>query len=278
MKVIKRLLRRNTSRLALLMAGMILLAAIFAPHVAPYDPNNVMLELKLQPPSGAHWLGTDHLGRDILSRLIYGAQVSVGTVSAIIFWILVLGFLVGCFSGYAGGKIDAFLMRLCDVFLTFPTFILAMFLIGILGTGLTNVVIAIVLTHWAWYARLIRGYVLSLKNREYILAARVSGASRTKIVLQHIVPPVFAQLVILATLDIGHMILHVSGLSFLGLGVAPPTPEWGVMINDARQFLWTNPGLIVYPGMMIFITVMSFNLLGDALRDALDPAMEEKSL
>ena len=278
MKVINRLLRRNTSRLALLMAGMILLAAIFAPHVAPYDPNNVMLELKLQPPSGAHWLGTDHLGRDILSRLIYGAQVSVGTVSTIILWILVLGFLVGCFSGYAGGKIDAFLMRLCDVFLTFPTFILAMFLIGILGTGLTNVVIAIVLTHWAWYARLIRGFVLSLKNREYILAARVSGASRTKIVLQHIVPPVFAQLVILATLDIGHMILHVSGLSFLGLGVAPPTPEWGVMINDARQFLWTNPGLIVYPGVMIFITVMSFNLLGDALRDALDPAMEEKSL
>lgn len=277
MKVIKRLLRQRTSRLALLLAGTILLAAIFAPQVAPYDPNNVMLEMKLQSPSGTHWLGTDHLGRDILSRLIYGAQVSVGTVSAIIVCILVLGFLVGCVSGYAGGKIDAFLMRLCDVFLTFPTFILAMFLIGILGTGLTNVVIAIVLTHWAWYARLIRGFVLSLKNREYILAARVSGASRVKIVLQHIVPPVFAQLVILATLDIGHMILHVSGLSFLGLGVAPPTPEWGVMINDARQFLWTNPGLIVYPGMMIFITVMSFNLLGDALRDALDPAMEEKS-
>ena len=276
MNVINRLLRRNLSRLALLLTGMVLLVAIFAPQIAPYDPNNVMLEMKLQSPSGAHWLGTDHLGRDILSRLIYGAQVSVGTVSAIIACILVLGFLVGCFSGYAGGKIDAFLMRLCDVFLTFPTFILAMFLIGILGTGLTNVVIAIVLTHWAWYARLIRGFVLSMKNREYILAARVSGTPRVKIVLRHIVPPVFAQLVILATLDIGHMMLHVSGLSFLGLGVAPPTPEWGVMINDARQFLWTNPGLIVYPGMMIFITVMSFNLLGDALRDALDPTMEEK--
>jgi nickel transport system permease protein len=278
MNVINRLLRRRLSRLALLLAGTVLLIAIFAPQIAPYDPNSIMLEMKLQSASGAHWLGTDHLGRDILSRLIYGAQVSVGTVSAIIVCILVLGFLVGCFSGYAGGKVDAFLMRLCDVFLTFPTFILAMFLIGILGTGLTNVVIAIVLTHWAWYARLIRGFVLSLKNREYILAARVSGTPRAKIVLQHIVPPVFAQLVILATLDIGHMMLHVSGLSFLGLGVAPPTPEWGVMINDARQFLWTNPGLIVYPGMMIFITVMSFNLLGDALRDALDPAIEEKSL
>lgn len=277
MNVINRLLRRGISRLALLLTGTVMLAAIFAPQIAPYDPNNVILEMKLQPPSGAHWLGTDHLGRDILSRLIYGAQVSVGTVSAIIACILVLGFLVGCFSGYSGGKIDAFLMRLCDVFLTFPTFILAMFLIGILGTGLTNVVIAIVLTHWAWYARLIRGFVLSLKNREYILAARVSGTPRVKIVLQHIIPQMFAQLVILATLDIGHMILHISGLSFLGLGVTPPTPEWGVMINDARQFLWTNPGLIVYPGVMIFITVMSFNLLGDALRDALDPTMEEKS-
>lgn len=277
MNVIKRLLQRNLSRLALLLACTVLLIAIFAPKIAPYDPNNVMLEMKLQPASSGHWLGTDHLGRDIFSRLIYGAQVSVGTVSVIIACILVLGFLIGCLSGYAGGKIDSFLMRVCDVFITFPTFILAMFLIGILGTGLTNVVIAIVLTHWAWYARLIRGFVLSLKNREYILAARVSGTPRVKIVLQHIVPPVFAQLVILATLDIGHMILHVSGLSFLGLGVAPPTPEWGVMINDARQFLWTNPGLIVYPGMMIFITVMSFNLLGDTLRDALDPAMEEKS-
>jgi len=275
MKVIKRLLQHRLSTIALVLACSIIVVAIFAPQIAPYDPDYVMLEMKLQQPSGAHWLGTDHLGRDILSRLIFGARISVGCVLAIIGCILVSGFLVGSLAGYLGGRVDGFLMRLCDVFLTFPTFILAMFLIGILGTGLTNVVIAIVLTHWAWYARLIRGFVLSLKNREYILAARVAGSSWPKIVVQHIVPPVFAQLVILATLDIGHMMLHVSGLSFLGLGVAPPTPEWGVMINDARQFLWTNPGLIFYPGMMIFITVMSFNLLGDALRDALDPAFEE---
>jgi len=276
MRVIKRLMQHRLSMVAVVLACFILLLAVFAPQIAPYDPDYVVLEMKLQKPSMAHLLGTDHLGRDILSRLIFGARISVGCVLAIIACILVLGFLVGSLAGYLGGRVDAFLMRLCDVFLTFPTFILAMFLIGILGTGLTNVVIAIVLTHWAWYARLIRGFVLSLKNREYILAARVAGSSWGKIVLQHIVPPVFAQLVILATLDIGHMMLHVSGLSFLGLGVAPPTPEWGVMINDARQFLWTNPGLIVYPGMMIFITVMSFNLLGDALRDALDPASEEK--
>ena len=148
MKVAERLLKRKLSLVALFLAAMVLLAAVFAPQIAPYDPNNVALEMKLLPPSASHLLGTDHLGRDILSRLIYGARISVGSVASIIVCILVLGFLVGSLSGYAGGRVDAFLMRLCDVFLTFPTFILAMFLIGILGTGLTNVVIAIVLTHW----------------------------------------------------------------------------------------------------------------------------------
>lgn len=276
MNVLNRLLHRRLTQVAFLLAGLVLAAAVAAPLLSPYDPITVVLAEKLQPPSTSHWLGTDHLGRDIFSRLIHAARTSVGSVTAIIACILVLGFAVGCFSGYAGGRTDALLMRICDVFLVFPTFILAMFLIGILGTGLTNVVIAIVLTHWAWYARLIRGFVLSLKNRDYILAARVAGTPKVKIVIQHIVPPVFAQLIVLATLDIGHMMLHVSGLSFLGLGVSPPTPEWGVMINDARQFLWTRPGLIVYPGLMIFVTVMSFNLLGDALRDALDPTMGEK--
>ncbi len=277
MNTLCRLLNRRLAAVALFMVCAILLLSLAAPVIAPYDPNNVVLEEKLSSPSSTHWLGTDHLGRDILSRLIWGTRVSVGTVAAIIACILVLGFAVGCLAGYAGGTIDAVLMRFCDVFLTFPTFILAMFLIGVLGTGLTNVVIAIVLTHWAWYARLIRGFVLSLKNRDYILAARVAGTPKLQIVLRHIIPPVFAQLIILATLDIGHMMLHVSGLSFLGLGITPPTPEWGVMINDARQFIWTSPGLIFYPGLMIFITVMSFNLLGDALRDALDPTTGEKA-
>lgn len=271
MNPLHRILKHRMAVAALALTTLILLVAAFAPEIAPYDPNSVDLEIKLCAPNTSHWLGTDHLGRDILSRLIFGARVSVGTVTVIIVCILVMGFVIGCLAGYAGGVIDAMLMRFCDVFLTFPTFILAMFMIGILGTGLTNVVIAIVLTHWAWYARLIRGFVLSLKNRDFILAARVAGTPGIRIVLQHIIPPVFAQLIILATLDIGHMMLHVSGLSFLGLGVAPPTPEWGVMINDARQFIWSNPSLIVYPGLMIFVTVMSFNLLGDALRDALDP-------
>jgi nickel transport system permease protein len=265
--------RRGILRVALALIVLICSTALFAPWVAPHDPNAIDLSRKLQPPGGGYLLGTDHLGRDICSRLLYGARISVGTVLGIVALILVLSLGVGCAAGYAGGWVDALLMRTCDVFLTFPTFILAMFLIGVLGTGLGNVILAIALTHWAWYARIVRGLVLSLKQRNYVLAARIAGTSPLRILLRHILPSVMAQLAILATLDIGHMMLHVSGLSFLGLGVQPPTPEWGVMINDARQYVWTQPELILYPGLMIFLTVMAFNIPGDHLRDALDPVV-----
>jgi nickel transport system permease protein len=267
------LLKRKLAVFSLAVLGVILSGAILAPWLAPHDPAQVDLERKLLVPSLQYPLGTDHLGRDILSRLMYGARVSIGAVLAITLLILTLSFAVGSAAGYWGGGIDSLLMRFCDVFLTFPTFILAMFMVGVLGTGLTNVILAIVLTHWAWYARIIRGLVLSLKNREYVLAARVAGTPPLKIVIRHLLPPILAQLVILATLDMGHMILHVSGLSFLGLGVQPPTPEWGVMINDARQFIWTKPQLIMFPGLMIFLTVMAFNIPSDALRDMLDPSI-----
>jgi len=250
---------------------ILVFAAAFAPVITPHDPCEISLTDKFSPPSIEHPLGCDHLGRDVLSRLIYGARVSMGSVAAIVTVIMTLGFAVGATAGFCGGRVDSTLMRICDVFMTFPTFILAMFLIGVLGTGIVNVIIAVSLTHWAWYARIIRSMVLSLKNREYLLAARVAGTSRLMVVIRHIIPPVFAQLSILATLDLGHMMMHVSGLSFLGLGITPPTPEWGVMIADARQYVWTHPELIMYPGLMIFIMVMAFNILGDAMRDALDP-------
>jgi len=265
--------RRGLLVVALVLLGVIGAMALCAPWVAPHDPNAIDLARKLQPPGNGYPLGTDHLGRDLCSRLLYGARVSIGTVLGIVALILVLSLAVGCTAGYAGGWVDAALMRTCDVFLTFPTFILAMFLIGVLGTGLVNVILAIALTHWAWYARIVRGLVLSLKHRNFVAAARVAGTSRFRILQRHILPPVLAQLAILATLDIGHMMLHVSGLSFLGLGVQPPTPEWGVMINDARQYLWTQPALMLYPGLMIFLTVMAFNVPGDHLRDALDPVV-----
>lgn len=256
---------------AVSLATVVLGAALFAPFVAPHDPLAVDLTIRLLPPGPDHWLGTDHLGRDVLSRLIWGARASLGSVAVIVCLLLLISTVVGCLAGYVGGKVDAVLMRICDVFLTFPTFILAMFMVGVLGTGMVNVIIAIAMTHWAWYARIVRSLVLSLRSREYVLAARVAGSSRTRILGRHILPPVAAQLMVLATLDIGHMMLHVAGLSFLGLGVQPPSPEWGVMINDARQYIWEHPRLIMLPGLMIFVSVMAFNLLGDALRDRLDP-------
>lgn len=186
---------------------------------------------------------------------------------------MTLGLVIGGIAGFTGGRTDQIIMRFTDVFLTFPTLVLALFLIGILGTGLTNVIIAIALSHWAWYARIVRGIILSLRHREFLLAARLSGAGNVRIFLRHLFPATISQLIVLATLDIGHMMLHVSGLSFLGLGVAAPTAEWGVMISDARQFVRTSPMLIFWPGLILFFSVMAFNILGDALRDRLDPTL-----
>jgi nickel transport system permease protein len=245
----------------------------FAPAISPHDPYATDVENRLASPSLAHPLGTDHLGRDMLSRLIWGTRASLGSVAFIAVLIMATGFAVGAVSGFAGGIVDTLIMRVCEAFMTFPTFILALFLIGIFGTGMTNVILAIVLTHWAWYARIVRGMVLSLKNRDYILAARAGGGSGARIFTRHFARPVFAQLLILATLDLGHMMLHVSGLSFLGLGIQPPVPEWGAMINDARQQIWTHPQLAIIPGAMIFLTVLAFNIPGDYLRDKLDPGM-----
>jgi nickel transport system permease protein len=277
MSVWRSLLSRKLVWMALPAIGAILGMALFAPWIAPHDPDQIDLARKLLPPGAGHLLGTDHLGRDILSRLVWGARTSMGSVLVIVSLVILLSLLVGCVAGYCGGWLDSLLMRICEVFLTFPTFILAMFLVAVLGTGLVNVILAIVLTHWAWYARIIRSLVLGLKVKEYVLAARVAGTGPWRMVQRHFLPSVLSQVAILATLDIGHMMLHVSGLSFLGLGVQPPTPEWGVMINDARQYLWTRPELIALPGMMILLAVLAFNIPGDALRDSLDPALRAEN-
>nr|WP_246333477.1 nickel ABC transporter permease subunit NikC [Aureimonas mangrovi] len=263
----------RTGRIGLLLALVIIAAAIFGPWLSPHDPDAVNLAARLQEPSATHWLGTDHLGRDILSRLIVGAGVSLGSVAATLSLILALGIVIGGTSGFIGGRTDQIIMRCTDVFLTFPTLVLALFMVGMLGTGLVNVILAIALSHWAWYARIVRGIVLSLKHRDFILASRLSGMSGARIFATHLLPATLSQLVVLATLDIGHIMLHVSALSFLGLGVAAPTAEWGVMLNDARQFVWTEPHLMIWPGLALFLSVMAFNLLGDAIRDRLDPTL-----
>ncbi len=251
----------------------ILLCALLAPVITSYDPTETDISMRFQKMSQEHPLGTDHLGRDVFARIIYGARVSFAAVLGTCTCILVIGFTIGSISGYAGGRVDGFLMRLCDSLMTFPTFVLSMVFVGIFGTGMLNVILAIAMTHWAWYARLIRGLVLSLKSRGFVLASRVAGTGHVGIFLRHILPSVLVQIVVLATLDIGHMMLHVAGLSFLGLGVQPPTPEWGGMIGDAVPFIRTRPEMMFYPGLMIFLCTAAFNLLGDSLRDYLDPAL-----
>lgn len=216
-------------------------------------------------------LGTDHLGRCILSRLIYGARVSLSAAFAVMTVTLAISTVVGALAGYAGGRVDALIMRICDIFLAFPSLILALALVGVMGPGLPNVVLALALSQWAWYARMIRGMVLSLKERNYVLAAKVAGTGQCTIIAKHILPNILPQIAVLVTLDIGWVILHIAGMSFLGLGIQPPTPEWGAMINDGRQFLRGYPSLMAYPGIMILSVVMAFNLLGDTLRDILDP-------
>lgn len=264
---------RRGLHVGLALVALLLLMALLGPWLSPYDPTLVNLDDRLLPASSAHWLGTDHLGRDVFSRLIVGTRLSLGSVVLTLGLVLILGVVIGGIAGVIGGKLDMFLMRLCDMFLTFPTLVLAFFLIAVLGTGLTNVIIAIALSHWAWYARMVRGMVIAQRNRDYVLASRLAGASRLTRLRQHIMPNVVGQLLVLASMDIGHMMLHVSGLSFLGLGVSPPTPEWGVMINDSKEFIWTHSQLLLWPGLMIFLAVMAFNLLGDALRDRLDPGV-----
>ena len=260
-------------RLALCILAPLVVCALFGDFIAPHDPEDLDVSRKFLPPGASYWLGTDHQGRDILSRLICGARYSLLTVLYIVASIVILSLGLGSVSGYLGGRADSLIMRCCDAMLTFPTIVLALFLIGILGAGMTNMVIAIVITHLAWYTRLVRGIVLGLKSQGYVLAARAIGVSRTRIVLRHFLPAVLVQVLVLASLDVGHMLLHVAGLSFLGLGMQPPTPEWGVMIAEARNYIRSQPMLMVYPGMMIFLATAACNLMGDALRDRLDPAL-----
>lgn len=251
----------------LIMLAAILLSAIFAPLIAPYSPYDIDLSNRFAPISSSHILGTDHLGRDVFSRLIYGSRMSLISVLAIMVIILLISLIIGCAAGFLGGKIDNVLMRISDVMLTFPTFILALFFIGVLGVGLINVIIAIAFTHLAWYSRIVRSIVLETKEKNYVLASKCMGTSKLKMVIKHIIPQVLSQVGILATLDLGHMMLHVAGLSFLGLGVQAPVAEWGVMINDAAPFIRQHPELMIYPGLCIFITVAIFNSLGEYLKD-----------
>lgn len=240
-------------------------------QLAPYDPIEQDIPNRLQAPSREHLMGTDQLGRDIFSRILYGARISLGVSVMVVGISLLIGIVMGVVSGYVGGWADETIMRLVDLLMAFPGLLFALVVVAVLGPGLFNLLLALAVTGWTGYARIIRGEVLSVKEDEFIKAAQVMGASRSRIMFRHVIPNVISPIVVLATLNLGTVVLATAGLSFLGFGAQPPTPEWGNMIARSRDTLTTAWWVANFPGMAIMLTVLGFNLLGDGLRDVLDP-------
>ncbi|MFJ9498767.1 nickel transporter permease [Brevibacillus centrosporus] len=248
--------------------------AVFAQAIAPYDPIEQNMDVILQPPSADHLFGTDEYGRDILSRIIYGSQISlmIGIVGVLIS--VVIGVGLGTISGYFGGRTDMFIMRIMDIFMAFPSFLLALAIVSVLGPGMVNVMIAIGIFSVPTFARISRSAVISVKNKEFIEAAKSMGASHARVIFKHVLPNSVAPIIVLSTMRIATAILTASGLSFLGMGAQPPTPEWGAMLSTGREYLRTAPHVSTIPGLAIMFMVLAFNMLGDGLRDALDPKMK----
>ena len=238
-----------------------------------HDPIEMNLMHRLQPPSSSNYFGTDEFGRDIYSRVISGTKISIMAAASVLTFAVIVGFMVGVSAGLQGGILDEVLMRITDLFMAFPSMILAIAIAATLGASLQNTLIALAVVFWPWYARLVRVQVLSLREREYVVASRSLGAGKTRIVFRHLLPNLLPILITQITLDIGYVILSTAGLSFLGLGAQPPTPEWGAMIMNARQFMRESWWYTTFPGLALLLTVLGFNLLGDALRDYLDPKM-----
>jgi peptide/nickel transport system permease protein len=262
---------RKRARWALVGVGILLAAAVLGPWVAPYPPDEQLLERRLEGPSVAHPMGLDELGRDVLSRLLEGARVSVAVGLAVVGFAGTIGTFAGVTAGSLGGRWDATLMRAIDVFLAFPGILLAIALVAVLGPSLLHVVFALVVIGWVGYARLARGQVLSLREQEYVLAARASGASTRRVVLRHLMPNVLPLILVQASLGLAGAMLAEASLSFLGLGIQPPTPSWGAMINAGRSHLLDAPHVTLFPGLAIVAAVLSLNFLGDSLVDRLDP-------
>ena len=250
---------------------LVTLVAIFANVIAPYDPTELDPTANLASPSRDHWLGTDNLGRDLFSRLVYGARWTLGAAGLAAAGIVLLGVTIGVIAGYFGGIIDDLLMRLVDVLLAFPSIILALAIVGMMGPSLVNVLIGMVAVWWVDYARVVRGLTLRVVQHDYVLSAHCCGCGSGRMIVRHILPNVIPSVIVLATLELGALMLAISGLSFLGLGAQPPTPEWGTMLSDGRLFFLNAPQLMMYPGIAITLVVLGCNLLGDGLRDALDP-------
>jgi peptide/nickel transport system permease protein len=258
-------------------AGLVLvvvfvLCAIFAPWIAPQDPASINLPDRLQAPSAHHWFGTDELGRDILSRVIYGARISLLVGVSVVTGSLLLGIIIGSLAGYYGGKLDRFVnVIVMNAFLSFPGILLAIAFVAFLGPGIFNLILALVIGGWVGYARLVRAQVLAAREREYVEAARALGASDLRIIVRHILPNIIQPVIVQAAIGMAGAVLAEATMSFLGLGVPPPTASWGSMLNDGRAHLFDAPHLVLFPAGAVMLAVLSFNFIGDALRDYLDP-------
>lgn len=254
----------------LIILGLIVVAT-FAPQIAPYDPVETKLSLRLQPLSSEHWFGTDDLGRDIFSRIVWGARLTLYVIGLVAIIAAPVGIVVGTVAGYFGGFVDTVLMRITDIFLAFPKLILALAFVAALGPGIENAIIAISITSWPPYARIARAETITIRNSDFIRAIRLQGAGPLRIITKHIMPLCLSSLIVRVTLDMAGIILTAAGLGFLGLGAQPPSPEWGAMTSAGRAYILDHWWLITMPGMAIFIVSLAFNLLGDGLREVLDP-------
>ena len=272
--LIKGFKENKAFRITSLLVLLLILITVLAPVIAPYNPLEAVMRDANAAPSAAHLFGTDKLGRDVLSRILYGASYSLTSVLFLVFLIFVVGTFLGVIAGYFGGIVDTVIMRFADMMISFPGVILAIAIAGILGGSLVNAMIAMLCVTWTKYARLSRSMVLKIKKRDFVDAAIVSGCSSAHILWVHILPNILPLMVITAAADIGAMMMELAGLSFLGFGSQPPAPEWGLMLNEGRQQLQTAPWLMIFPGLAIFITVVVFNLWGDSLRDVLDPRQD----
>lgn len=258
------------------LAALLLLTAGFAKYICPYDPYAQDLAMAMKPPGGGHLLGTDRYGRDMFSRVLIGSTTSIFSTLLLVVVVTVSGTAVGILCGWTGKKTDTVLMRISDLFLAFPGLVFALAVAGVLGGGIHNAVIALAVIGWPKFARLARGLTLAQKEAPYMMAARLSGSSTPKLLVKHILPNIAGPVLVTAVLDIGTMMMELAGLSFLGLGVKPPMAEWGSMINEGRSMLQVAPWMVLAPGGAIFVTVMIFNLLGDTLRDYMDPKQRNR--
>lgn len=270
----RRFLRDRWAVAALVFLVLVALVVVFGPLLAPHDPIDTELGMRLKPPgTPGRLLGTDELGRDVLSRLLYGARPSIGVGFAAVLVAMAIGVPIGFLAGYVGGVLDAVVSRVVDVLLAFPYVLLAIAIVAALGPGLFNAMFAVGIAGVPYYVRIVRASALALRDQEFVQASRALGASHLHIVLRHIVPNALSPIIVAATLDVGWMITAAAGLSFLGLGAQPPQPEWGVMLSDGRQYIGVAPHLALVPGFTIFLVVLALNLVGDGLRDALDPRL-----